>query len=438
MPVKYFKLLETLKKISSILLGIEMEDHMDLFKVVADFDPELKEFLDKEIERQKNTLSFIPDENSISPVCASVQGSVWVSSSNSTALGRTDDLEKLVEKRLCEVFNAPCASVRTVTIEAASRIVFNALTERGDVVMSLDLRKKEHCNSEHLAFRFVNFGIDNDTRELNLNEIEKKARECKPRLIVVSPINYSANIDYQRLAKIAKSVGAYLWCDISQSAGLIASGVFANPMPYADVVTFSTHGSMQGPQSAVILCQNEIYGDIKRAETISGHTGLLSSELAGLAVRLTEMKSNEYKEYNKSVVGNSIALADGLKAGGVKLVDKLHGSHLVMVDAQSCALSARGIQELLSDAGIHVRITNVLTSDPKVKFDAVRFSTLPLTTRGITPEVLKDLGKEIATVLLKPEDDHVKALKEKVLEVASKLKEVDPKFVQPILHQLLD
>lgn len=115
---------------------------MDLFKVVADFDPELKEFLDKEIERQKNTLSFIPDENSISPVCASVQGSVWVSSSNSTALGRTDDLEKLVEKRLCEVFNAPCASVRTVTIEAASRIVFNALTERGDVVMSLDLRKR--------------------------------------------------------------------------------------------------------------------------------------------------------------------------------------------------------------------------------------------------------------------------------------------------------
>lgn len=411
---------------------------MDLLKVAAEFDPELNEFFTKETARQLNTLSFIPDENSISPACATVLGNVWVSSSNSTSLGRTDELEKIVEKRLCEVFNSPCASVRTVTIEAASRVVFNALTERGDVVMSLDLRKKEHCNSEHLAFRFVNFGINNDTREINMKEVEKLAKENKPRLIVVSPVNYSQKIDFKHLSKIAKDVGAYLWCDISQTAGLVASGLLDNPVPYADVVTLSTHGAMQGPQSAVILCKNEIFGDIRRAETISGHKGLLSSELAGLAVRLTEMKSNEYKNYNKAVIENCEALSEGLESGGVKLIEKKHCSHLVMVDAQSCALSARGIQEILADAGIHVRITNVLTADPKVKLDAVRFSTLPVTTRGITADVIKDLGKDIAKVLLKPEDDALRALKNKVLKVASSLKDVDPKFVQKCLHQLLD
>src|SRR5574344_280220 len=197
---------------------------MNSLNLVKQFDKELYSYFVKEIERQHASISFIPDENSTSPICASIMGSVLVNSSNSLNLGKTDTLEKLVVTRLCDVFDAPFATVKTITIEAASRVVFKALTQRGDVVMSLDLRKKEHCNNETLVYRFVNFGIDPQTQELNMDEIEALAVKNKPKLIIVSPVNYSMPIDFERFQKIAKENGSLLWCDLSQTAGLTASG----------------------------------------------------------------------------------------------------------------------------------------------------------------------------------------------------------------------
>ena len=133
---------------------------MNSIELVKNFDKDLYAYFVKEIERQHASISFIPDENSTSPICAAIMGSVLVNSASALTLGRTDNLEQLTVSRLCELFDAPFATVKTITIEAASRVVFKALTQRGDVVMSLDLRKKEHCNSENLAYRFVNFGIE--------------------------------------------------------------------------------------------------------------------------------------------------------------------------------------------------------------------------------------------------------------------------------------
>ena len=410
---------------------------MNSLDLVKSFDKELYSYFVKEIERQHASISFIPDENSTSPICASIMGSLLVNSTNSLSLGKSDSLEKLVTQRLCDVFEAPYASVKTITIEAASRVVFKALTNRGDVVMSLDLRKKEHCNSETLAYRFVNFGIDPKTQELNMDEIEALAKANKPKLIIVSPVNYPLPINFERFARIAKANGSLLWCDLSQTASLTASGVLENPMKYADVVTFSTHGAMQGPQAAVILCKNELARDIQRAETLAGHNGLMSPQLCSLAARLHEMKNDGFKRYCHDVIANAQALAAGLQAGGMKIISNRTLSHLVMIDTKVCAISARGAQELLADLGVHVRISQVLTNDPNVKFDAVRFSSLPATTRGISKDQMEKLGKYIGKYLTKPDEENAQKITKLVTSLTSTLPAVDRHYMDTSLQQML-
>ena len=409
---------------------------MNSIELVKNFDKDLYAYFVKEIERQHASISFIPDENSTSPICAAIMGSVLVNSASALTLGRTDNLEQLTVSRLCELFDSPFATVKTITIEAASRVVFKALTQRGDVVMSLDLRKKEHCNSENLAYRFVNFGIEPDTQELNMDEIESLAKKNKPKMIIFSPVNYSLHVDFERLSKIAKENGALLWCDLSQTAGLTVAGVLDNPMKYADVVTFSTHGAMQGPQAAVILCRQELSGLIKRSENLAGHNGLLSPQLSALAARLHEMTTEGFKNYCKAVVSNAQALAEGLVEGGMKIISSKTESHLVMIDAKNCAISARGAQELLADLGIHVRISQVLTNNPNIKFDAVRFSSLPATTRGIEQEQMKELGKAIGIYLSKPDDENARKVNKIVVSLTSTLPNLDQKYMDPAVRSL--
>ncbi|MGN0914879.1 MAG: hypothetical protein ACI4NE_00805 [Succinivibrio sp.] len=410
---------------------------MNSLNVVKTFDKDLYAYFVKEIERQHASISFIPDENSTSPICASIMGSILVNSANTLTLGKTDTLESLTVKRLCDLFGAPCATVRTITIEAASRVVFKALTTRGDVVMSLDLRKKEHCNSENLAFRFVNFGIDPETQLLDMDNVEALAKANKPKLIIISPVNYSQQIDFARFSKIAKDVGALLWCDISQTVSLTAAGVIENPMKYADVVTFSTHGAMQGPQAAVILCRKEIAGLIDRAETMAGHNGLLSPQLSSLAVRLHEMKTPGFKQYCQDVVANARALEEGLVKGGMKIISQSTKTHLVMVDTRVCAISARGAQELLADLGVHVRIAQVYTNNPNIKFDCVRFSSHPATTRGVTAEQMKDLGYLIGSFLSKPDEENGKKLNDMVASLTSTLPALEKKYMDKHISDVL-
>lgn len=408
-------------------------DFMNPLGIIKDFDSDLFEYFKDELDRQHCSLSFIPEDNTTSPLCASIMGSVLVNTTPRTALHQNVSLENLTAKRICRLFGAEHANVKTITIEAAARIVFQSLSRRGDVVMSLDLRKKEHCNSENLAYRFVNFGIDPVTQHLDMDAIEKQAMECRPQLIVLSPINYPLNIDYEHFARIARACGAMLWCDITQLAGLIAGGVVESALPHADVVTISTHGALQGPLSSIILCKQDLAGVIDRMVITSGHRGLQTAGLAALAARIFEMEDQSYKNYAKAVVENSKAFADGFRQGGIRLVCDGSENHLVMVDAKSCSVSARGAQELLLDAGVTVRICSVLTQDPKIKYDAIRFSTLLPTTRGMTPSQMKSLGHEIAKYLSQPNDGNLKSLKKHVTEIASKLPVIDPKWVAPVV-----
>ena len=391
---------------------------MNPLNVIRGFDPDLYAYFEKELEHQRLSLSFIPDENSTSPLCAAIMGSVLVNTSKHTGYALDAGLETLTAKRICELFKADHANLRTISIEAASRCVFQSLTKRGDVVMSLDLRKKEHCNSENLAFRFVNFSIDPKTQRLDMSAVEEQAKACRPQMIVLSPINYPLEIDYAHFARIAKECGALLWCDISQTAGLIAGGALPSPVPHADVVTFSMHGALQGPQASVILCKSDIANSIDRTVYMGGHSGLQTAQLAALEARIREMQEPVYTEYAKAVVANAKALGEGLKAGGLNIMCQGTDSHLILVDSKDCALSsARGAQEMLAEAGVNVRICSIETADPEVKFDAIRFSSLPATTRGASASQLKEIGGYIAQFLRTPNADNLKHLRDMIARI---------------------
>ncbi|MBQ9273851.1 MAG: hypothetical protein IJ228_03485 [Succinivibrio sp.] len=405
---------------------------MNPTSLLRGFDDELQTYFEKEIERQNSSLSFIPDENSTSPLCAAIMGSVLINALTSPSLNRAEHLESITQRRLCELFGAEHANIKTLNIEAASRVVFHALTQRGDVVMSLDMRKREHCNSPDLSFRFVNFGVDPITQTLDLDALERQAVQCKPNLIILSPVNYPLNIDYERIFKIARNVGALVWCDMSQTAGLVAGGAaITSPVPYADVVTFRAHGAMQGPQSCVILCRKEYAAALDREMYVSGHKGLLTAQLAALSARVREMQDQTYRDYIKQVVDNARALAEGLKRGGLNLICGGTDSHLVMI--QTGGISARGAQELLSDSGIQVRICDMLTSNPLVKYEAVRFSSLPATTRGVSTAQMGDLGESIARYLKNPDDANARGLQELVALITGGL----PVFSQRWINKAL-
>ena len=406
--------------------------------LLENFDKELYGFFKNALSRQEHSLSFIPDENATSPVSASLMGDILVNFTENLILNRSESLESLTCKRICELFGVQRANVRTLSIEAASRVVFQALASRGDVVMSLDLRKKEHCNSENLVYRFVNFGVDPSTQVLDMDVVEKQAKQYRPHLIIISPINYPLDIDYERLSEIAKSCGAILWCDISQNASLIAAGAMKSPVPFADVVTFSSHGSMQGPQAAVILSTNEIANVIDRANQTSGHRGLMTQQLAALAMRMHEMSMPLHKEYAKAVIKNAKAFALGLAEGGMKIFCGEPQSHLVMIDTRNCALSARGAQELLADLGIGVRICNMLTAYSDVKYEAVRFSSLPVTTRGLDEESLVALGRNVGTFLQNPSDEKSKELGALVKSLTEDLPIFNPKWLDSSCAKMLN
>ncbi|MGN0909137.1 MAG: hypothetical protein ACI4NA_05910 [Succinivibrio sp.] len=392
-------------------------------------DPELYSYFEKEMEHQHSSLSFIPDENATSPLCASIMGNVLVNSAGRISYARSEDLEKLTLKRICELFGAPCANIRTLNIEAASRVVFQALTKRGDVVLSLDLRKKEHCNSENLVFRFVNYGISTKTKQLDYDDIERKVKENRPHMVILSPVNYPFDIDYQRLSEICRAAGALLWVDISQTSGLIAAGVLQSPVPYSDIVTFTMQGAMQGPQCAVILSKSEHGGAIGRAVNTSGHRGLLTAQLAALSARIHEMATPCYREYCKTVLENAVALEKGLSEGGMKLIGPKTQSHFVMVDMKDTALSARGAQEMLADCGVMVRSAQVMTSDPEVKYDSVRLSVLSATTRGVKASDLERAGKAIGRYLLSPDEERTKELSSTIASITGTLPFFSKKWV---------
>ena len=371
------------------------------------FDPEIYGLLEEERQRQRYTLSLMPNMNAMSPFAKYLEGSVLTNSffdrHDETTSGGLH-LDAIVRARAVELFHCDHAIVRLGNIVAASRVVFQALLESGDTVLSFNLRKKDHVAG--LSYNFENYGIEPGTQEIDWGAVREQAERVKPRLIIFSPVSYPRTIDYQILYEIAQTVDAYLWVDISQSVGLVAAKLVPSPVLLADVVTFSTRDSLRGPDGAVLLTKRDIAARMDAAVINTGHEALHMNHLAALGVVLREAGSDRYRSYAAQVVQNAQVLARTLADHGASVLCGGTDTHLVLASAAAGIDTAAAVKAI-GQMGIRVKTDNVPTMNSGLFLHALRLSTSNPTTRGMREEDIAYIGSLLAkplTTVLTPEE----------------------------------
>ena len=268
-----------------------------LFKQLQKFDPDLCEVLKFSLDRQLSTLSLIPTDNAASPLSQYLKGSALGNDFiGHNALEHYSRIEQLAIKRACDLFRAEHAILRTGNLVAASRVVLMALAKSGDKILSFNLRKSEHCTGEQMKYNFVKFAVEPHDLKINFDKVRYLALKHKPTLIIYSPVNYPKNIDYKKLQKISVEVGAKLWIDLGQNAGLVAAKKIASPVPFADVVTFAGSDGLHGPQSGVILCQKNLSQLLEKTVIETGHASLKKNVMAALAITFREVTCEEFAD----------------------------------------------------------------------------------------------------------------------------------------------
>ena len=379
----------------------------ELLNHLKSFDEEIFTLLEDEEQRQRYTLSFLPNTNAMSPFAAYLEGSILTNSifdhHDETTSGGIH-LESIVQTRARTLFGSDHAIVRLGSIASASRVVFQGLLQPGDCVLSFNLRKKDH--STGLSYVFENYGIDPSTQQIDWGEVRAHAERVRPRLIIFSPVSYPRTVDYRILYEIAQSVDAYLWVDISQCVGLVAAGLLPSPVSLADVVTFSTSESLRGPDGAVILCKRDIAACMDAAIVNTGHVALHMNHLAALGVVLREAASEKFRRYGEQVLKNAEVLARALADHGASVLCGGTDTHLVLASATG-SVNMDEASNVINRMGIRVRVEDIPTMNPGLFLHALRLSTSNPTTRSLKEEDMAYIGLLLAkplTQILSPEE----------------------------------
>jgi len=365
---------------------------------LANFDPEISEIIVKETQRQEYNLEFIASENFVSEAVLEAQGSVLT---NKYAEGYpakryyggcefVDEAEQLAIDRAKEIFGAEHANVQPHSGSQANMAVYMAVCQPGDTVLGMNLAHGGHLthgspvNFSGKLYNIVPYGLDADTGRIDYDEVEKLAKEHKPKLIVVGASAYPREIDFAAFRKVADSVGAVIMVDMAHIAGLVAAGVHSNPVPYAEFVTTTTHKTLRGPRGGMILCTEE-WGKKLNSNIFPGiQGGPLMHVIAAKAVAFKEVLQPEFKEYAQQVVKNAQALAGGLVEKGYKLVSGGTDNHLMLVDFTGTDITGKVAERALEDAGITVN-KNAVPFDTRSPFvtSGIRIGTPATTTRGL-------------------------------------------------------
>ena len=391
---------------------------MDDLKTV---DPEISEAINAELNRQRHKLELIASENIVSEAVMKAQGSVLTNKYAEGYPGKryyggcehVDVVEQLAIDRAKELFGAGYANVQPHSGAQANMAVFFALLTPGDTVMGMNLTDGGHLthgspvNMSGKYFKIVPYGVSEKTETLDYDEIQKIANECKPKLIVAGASAYARVIDFERMAEIAHSVGAYLMVDMAHIAGLVAAGLHPSPVPYADVVTTTTHKTLRGPRGGLILCKDEEFGKQFNKAIFPGiQGGPLMHVIAGKAVALKEALSPAFKEYAQQIIKNTKALADTLQAKGFRIVSGGTDNHLMLVDLTSKNITGKIAQNLLDEVGITAN-KNTIPFEKLSPFvtSGIRLGSPALTTRGFKEEDMVEVANIIALVLDNPEDE---------------------------------
>lgn len=407
---------------------------LDTIGFVGQFDKEVSDAMNTELARQKRNLELIASENIVSPAVMAAMGSALTNKYAEGYSGKryyggcecVDVVENIAIDRACKLFGAKYANVQPHSGAQANLAVYFALCEVGDTILGMNLNEGGHLthgspvNMSGKNYNFVPYGID-ENGYLDYEELEKLAKENKPKLIVAGASAYPRVIDFERISNIAKSVGALLMVDMAHIAGLVAGGVHPSPVPYADVVTTTTHKTLRGPRGGLILTNNEdIAKKINKAIFPGTQGGPLEHIIAAKAVCFGEALKPEFKAYAQQVVKNAQALAEGLVKRGFNLVSNGTDNHLMLVDLQSFNITGKELEKRLDEVYITAN-KNAVPNDPQSPFvtSGIRVGTPAVTTRGLVEE---DMDKIAEFIYLTATDFENKAdeIRAGVTELCSK------------------
>ncbi|MBR3722863.1 MAG: serine hydroxymethyltransferase [Selenomonadaceae bacterium] len=400
-------------------------------------DEEIYDCIEKELHRQQNKLELIASENIVSKAVMEAQGSVLTNKyaegyPNKRYYGGcefVDMAETLAIERAKKLFGAGFANVQPHSGAQANTAVYFALLEPGDTVLGMNLNDGGHLthgspvNISGKYYNFVSYGVDKETEQIDYDALEKQAVETKPRLIVAGASAYPRIINFPRLSEIAKKVGAYLMVDMAHIAGLVATGMHPSPMPYADVVTTTTHKTLRGPRGGMILTRDPEFGARFNKAVFPGiQGGPLMHVIAAKAVALGEALKPEFAVYAKDVVMNAAALAETLLKQGFRLVSGGTDNHLMLVDLTNKKITGKIAQNALDAVNITAN-KNTIPYEKLSPFvtSGLRLGTPALTSRGFTKEDMKEVGEIIALVLNDVENKDKQAeAKERVATLCKK------------------
>ena len=384
-----------------------IRENIDFLK---DYDPSVGAAIESEYNRQRGNIELIASENFVSPAVLAAAGTVLTNKYAEGLPGKryyggcecVDVVERIAQERALELFGADHVNVQPHSGATANLAVYFALVKPGDTVMGMNLSEGGHLthgspvNMSGAYYNVVPYGVDPETHRIDYDKLEATAKECQPKMIIAGASAYPRVIDFERFAHIAKSVGAYLVVDMAHIAGLVAAGVHPSPVPYADVVTTTTHKTLRGPRGGIILCKEELAKQIDKAVFPGSIGGPLMHIIAAKAVCFGEALKPEFRTYQKQVVANASALANALLQCGFDLVSGGTDNHLMLVDLRKVGVTGKELEHRLDEVGITLN-KNSIPNDPEKPFvtSGVRIGTPAATSRGFVETDMAEIARLI-------------------------------------------
>ena len=389
------------------------------FDLIRAFDPELAASFESELRRQRENIELIASENYVSPAVMAAMGSIFTNKYAEGYPGRryyggceyVDIAENLARDRACALYGAEHANVQPHSGAQANAAVYFALLKPGDTIMGMALDNGGHlthgspANLSGAYFNVIPYGVSPETGRIDYDDVLRLAMENRPKLIVAGASAYPRSIDFARFREIADACGAYLMVDMAHIAGLVAAGEHMNPVPYADVVTTTTHKTLRGPRGGMILCCEKYAKAIDKAIFPGTQGGPLMHVIAAKAVCFKEAATDEFKDYQKQIVKNAQAMAQRFRERGIRLVSGGTDNHLMLVDLSDREMTGKALEKLLDRAHITVN-KNTVPGEKRSPFitSGIRVGTPAATTRGMREPEMIEIADMIADVIERGEE----------------------------------
>ena len=404
------------------------------YEYIRTADPDIFAAMERELQRQRDHIELIASENFVSRAVMEAMGSHLTNKYAEGYPGKryyggcqyVDEVETLAIERAKQLFGAEHANVQPHSGSQANTAVYLALLKPGDTILGMDLTHGGHLTHGSKAsisgkyFNATFYGVNRETETIDYDALLEKAHEVQPKLIIAGASAYPRFIDFKRMREIADEVGAYLMVDMAHIAGLVAAGVHPSPVPYADVVTTTTHKTLRGPRGALILCKEELAKKIDSAVFPGTQGGPLMHIIAAKAICFKEDLSDDFKAYQTQVVKNAAALAKTLQDGGVRLVSGGTDNHLMLADVMSLGRTGAQVQELLDMANITANKNTIPFETLSVReTSGMRFGSPAVTTRGMKEDEMRLIGESIVR-LIREGESAVPAVREQTIALCER------------------